>query len=142
MYFAFFVFVILVVFVSSFCAAGGDVDSIINSIKERANVDPGLFVKEMQALPFSAIVRKEEKKQTVGKISSSSLPLVFLHGMGDSCFNRGMKNLAEESGAYFGVYSTCIPTGESWLQDTLNGFIMDMNTNVDTFAEKVFINSH
>ena len=36
-----------------------------------------------------------------------------------------------------GVYSVCIPTGDSWLNDTLNGFIMTMDENVDVFAQKV-----
>ena len=65
------------------------------------------------------------------------LPLVFLHGMGDSCFNRGMSNIASESGKYMGVYSVCVPTGDGRVKDTLNGFLMSMDDNVDTLAAAV-----
>jgi hypothetical protein len=68
---------------------------------------------------------------------SNGLPLVFAHGMGDSCFNSGMKSITKESGEYMGVYSTCIPTGDSWLTDTINGFFMDIYINIYVFAEKI-----
>ena len=60
-----------------------------------------------------------------------------MHGMGDSCFNRGMESITEESGAYLNVYSTCIPTGDTRGEDTMNGFFMSMDDSVDVMAEKV-----
>ena len=53
-----------------------------------------------------------------------------------------MESITEESGDYMGVYSVCIPTGDDKQEDTLNGFFMDMNTNVDVFAEKVKADSN
>jgi len=57
--------------------------------------------------------------------------------MGDSCFNEGMKSLTEASGKYLGVYSVCIPTGDTRVEDTLNGFFQSMDANIDVFAQKV-----
>ena len=57
--------------------------------------------------------------------------------MGDSCFNQGMEDITKESGEYMGVYSVCIPTGDDRESDTMNGFFMNMDDNVDVFAEKV-----
>ena len=35
------------------------------------------------------------------------------------------------------VYSVCIPTGDTRLSDTINGFFLNMDASVDVFAEKV-----
>jgi len=68
---------------------------------------------------------------------SSSLPTVFMHGMGDSCFNPGMKSITEKVGQHLGTYSVCIPTGANLNDDTNNGFFMTMNDNVDVFAAAI-----
>lgn len=78
-----------------------------------------------------------QQKKSMRSVEGQTLPLVFLHGMGDSCFNSGMDSITKESGDYLGVYSVCIPTGETRLEDTINGFLLNMNANVDVFAEKV-----
>ena len=43
---------------------------------------------------------------------NSSLPVVFMHGMGDSCFNSGMNSITEAVATHLGVYGVCIPTGD------------------------------
>eukprot|EP01060_Flectonema_neradi_P037826 TRINITY_DN773_c0_g1_i1.p1 TRINITY_DN773_c0_g1~~TRINITY_DN773_c0_g1_i1.p1 ORF type:complete len:308 (+),score=82.15 TRINITY_DN773_c0_g1_i1:74-997(+) len=73
-----------------------------------------------------------EKNVDVGK-----LPTVLMHGMGDSCFNKGMKSITEAVGNNLGSYSVCIPTGDTHAKDTDNGFFMTMNTNVEVFAAKI-----
>ena len=65
-----------------------------------------------------------------------ALPTVTAHGMGDSCFNAGMKEITTLVGTTLGTYSVCIPTGNR-LTDTTNGFLMTMNENVDVFADKI-----
>lgn len=60
-----------------------------------------------------------------------------MHGMGDSCFNPGMKSITEAVGKHLGTYSVCIPTGADVDSDTNNGFFMTMNDNVDVFAAAV-----
>lgn len=112
-------------------------DDIFAKLGERRN-DPEKFGETLRNSEFAAMSPEMKKTGAKSSVASSdSLPLVFLHGMGDSCFNRGMQSITEEAGEYMGVYSTCIPTGDSRNEDTMNGFFMDMNTNVDVFAEKV-----
>ena len=57
--------------------------------------------------------------------------------MGDSCYNAGMKSVTKSAGDRLGVYSTCIPTGDNVVADTLNGFLMNMDKSVDEFAKRV-----
>lgn len=65
-----------------------------------------------------------------------AFPTVTAHGMGDSCFNSGMKEITELIGTTLGTYAVCVPTGNR-LTDTTNGFLMTMNDNVDVFAAKI-----
>lgn len=97
-------------------------NNLILKIKE----NPENFIKELSESEFAAfaplfnttnLANKKISKTTYGE----GLPLVFLHGMGDSCFNNGMSSLTKDAGDYKGVYSVCIPTGETRLEDTLNG---------------------
>lgn len=60
-----------------------------------------------------------------------------MHGMGDSCFNSGMKQITAMTGEHLGSYSVCIPTGSTQGSDTNNGFFMTMDKNVDVFAEAI-----
>jgi len=60
-----------------------------------------------------------------------------MHGMGDSCFNPGMKSITEKVGEHVGTYSVCIPTGADQSSDSNNGFFMTMNDNVDVFAKAI-----
>merc|ERR1719352_970966 len=54
-----------------------------------------------------------------------SLPTVFAHGMGDSCFNPGMEQITEFIGNQTNTYAVCIPTGPDQGSDTNNGFFHD-----------------
>lgn len=69
-------------------------------------------------------------------VKPSKFPTVTGHGMGDSCFNSGMKEITELIGTQTGQYSVCIPTG-SRITDTTNGFFLNMDKSVDVFAEKI-----
>merc|ERR1712159_755874 len=69
--------------------------------------------------------------------NASQLPVVVAHGMGDSCFNPGMKSVTQAAGNHLGVYSTCIPTGGSQIMDTIDGFLLNMDKSVDAFKKKV-----
>ena len=70
----------------------------------------------------------------IKSLSSGSLPIVTAHGMGDSCFNSGMKSVTRSAGLTVGAYSVCIPTGDSRIKDTINGFLLNMDDSVDVFA--------
>jgi len=70
--------------------------------------------------------------------ATSKLPIVFAHGMGDSCFNSGFQNLVKHTSSLLGnVYSVCIPTGKDKSEDTTNGYFLNMDASVDVFAESV-----
>jgi palmitoyl-protein thioesterase len=70
--------------------------------------------------------------------SSKNLPVVFAHGMGDSCFNSGMQRIgAHTSELLGGVYVTCVPTGDTQSEDTTNGYFLNMDASVDVFASKI-----
>ena len=62
------------------------------------------------------------------------------HGMGDSCFNGGMTEITKDVGTHIGTYSVCVPTGDNWLSDTINGFLLQMDKSVDVFAKKIKAN--
>merc|ERR1719502_1359919 len=71
------------------------------------------------------------------RVASGALPSVTAHGMGDSCFNAGMKQITELVANTTGSYARCIATGGNVLTDTTNGFLMTMNHNVDKFNENI-----
>merc|ERR1711988_1710773 len=54
--------------------------------------------------------------------ANNTFPTVLAHGLGDSCFNGGMKEITKDVGTHIGTYSVCVPTGDTWLSDTINGF--------------------
>jgi len=68
--------------------------------------------------------------------ATNPYPTVTAHGMGDSCFNQGMKDITTIVGNTTGEYAKCIPTGNR-ATDTTNGFFMTMDHNVDRFAENI-----
>ena len=72
----------------------------------------------------------------MGRAAPGAMPTVTAHGMGDSCFNGGMKDITKLIGAKLGTYATCVPTGNR-LTDTTNGFFMTMDKNVDVFAANI-----
>lgn len=70
--------------------------------------------------------------------SQGQLPVVFAHGMGDTCFNAGMQHIvALTSQLLEGVYVVCIPTGSNAVEDTNNGYFLSMQDNVHVFAQAV-----
>jgi hypothetical protein len=95
----------------------------LNQLVERIKLNPAKFVDELSSSEFAALAPVFNATASLKKspTAGEGLPLVFLHGMGDSCFNNGMASLTEDAGNYKGVYSVCIPTGDTRLEDTING---------------------
>lgn len=69
--------------------------------------------------------------------SKAALPIVTAHGMGDSCFNEGMQSITAHIASLTQSYGTCIPTGDTLHEDTINGYLMSMDENIEIFAKKV-----
>eukprot|EP00657_Telonema_sp_P-1_P012742 TRINITY_DN9503_c0_g2_i1.p1 TRINITY_DN9503_c0_g2~~TRINITY_DN9503_c0_g2_i1.p1 ORF type:complete len:299 (+),score=111.04 TRINITY_DN9503_c0_g2_i1:287-1183(+) len=69
--------------------------------------------------------------------STNGIPTVVAHGMGDSCFNAGMKQITTAIGTKTGAYSVCVPTGANRIMDTINGFLKNMDDSIDMFAKAI-----
>ena len=80
--------------------------------------------------------RQEQNEQQL--LVEDQLPVVFAHGMGDSCFNSGMIHIGDHTSELLGgVYVTCVPTGDTKSEDTTNGYFLNMDASVDIFATKI-----
>lgn len=84
----------------------------------RAQADPQSVARELKSSPIAQLARPMQPSAQRG-LANATLPLVVAHGMGDSCFNPGMKSVTKEAGEHLGVYATCIPTGDGEIEDTL-----------------------
>eukprot|EP00527_Entomoneis_sp_CCMP2396_P008806 CAMPEP_0198142724 /NCGR_PEP_ID=MMETSP1443-20131203/5440_1 /TAXON_ID=186043 /ORGANISM="Entomoneis sp., Strain CCMP2396" /LENGTH=372 /DNA_ID=CAMNT_0043805803 /DNA_START=295 /DNA_END=1410 /DNA_ORIENTATION=+ len=93
-----------------------------------------LLRSKQQANTQQRAVNENNKKD-------QQLPIVFAHGMGDSCFNSGMDHITKKTGDMLGVYSVCIPTGKDQAEDTNNGYALNMDASVDVFAAAVLNNT-
>ncbi|GMH65302.1 hypothetical protein TrST_g9549 [Triparma strigata] len=111
----------------------------ICGILDQANDAPEKLADALMNSPISAVAKEMEipAARVLKEGESKALPIVVAHGMGDSCFNSGMKSITKAAGAKVGAYSTCIPTGDSRIKDTINGFLLNMDASVDVFAEGV-----
>jgi len=108
----------------------------LGSMLKRAVTDGEALALELAASPLAQIAPVLEEG-TVNEAATDTLPIVITHGMGDSCFNPGMKSITAAAGTHKGVYSVCVPGGKNQIADTLSGFFVTMNKNVDIFAAKV-----
>ena len=108
----------------------------LSAMVARALSEPETVAKELQTSHIAAIAREIEVPTEVAA-KASAYPIVAAHGMGDSCFNPGMASVAKAAGVKMGVYSVCIPTGSTQSSDTMNGFFMTMDKNVDVFAAAI-----
>ena len=62
-----------------------------------ARDDPETLAEQLAASPLAAVAR-EVAPPTRTKGGANALPIVTAHGMGDSCFNAGMKSVTEAAG--------------------------------------------
>lgn len=122
-------------------AAGGATKSQslppkLAALLARAEADPESVARDLKSSPLAQLAAPLQPSARRVAVNAT-LPLVVAHGMGDSCFNPGMKSVTKEAGSHLGVYSTCIPTGDGEIEDTLAGFLLNMDKSVDKFAEGV-----
>jgi palmitoyl-protein thioesterase len=81
---------------------------------------------------------EREHSQQQQQQDEDQLPVVFAHGMGDSCFNSGMIGIGNHASDLLkGAYVVCIPTGDTHTEDTTNGYFLSMDKSVDVFASKI-----
>jgi len=101
-----------------------------------ARDDPAALAEQLAASPLATIAR-EVSMPTHTKAGANALPIVTAHGMGDSCFNAGMKSVTAAAGKRVGAYAVCVPTADNRVGDTIDGFLKNMDRSVDAFAERV-----
>jgi len=112
-----------------------EVPPTYQSVQDLALSTPEDVATWIAESPLAAIA--PEIDEPAGKSGGSYLPTVVAHGMGDSCFNRGMKSITKAIGTQTGEYSVCIGTGNNRISDTINGFLKNMDSSVDFFADKI-----
>jgi len=108
----------------------------LHAFMTRAKEQPEIVAAELKA-SFPELIVPEMESMPRSPTANASLPMVVAHGMGDSCFNPGMKSITKAAGDRLGVYSVCIPTGNNLITDTINGYLMNMDRSVDEFAKRV-----
>jgi len=109
---------------------------LLSKLLKRAELEPKVFATELRNSPFAAIL-PVFPIGSPNSLSTDALPTVMAHGMGDSCFNPGMKSITTAVGNHIGSYSVCVPTGNNSIMDTINGFIMNMDKSVEVFTNKI-----
>ena len=114
----------LAVGASAFAPAELDLAELSNvapslaAMVSRAALEPEALAEELRTSPVAQIAPSFSSFTPAGA-KNASLPIVVAHGMGDSCFNPGMKSITKAAGERLGVYSTCIPTAGSQILDTM-----------------------
>ena len=91
----------------------------LHDVVKRAITEPAALAEELRTSPLAAIA--PTFSMPAAGLNNATLPIVVAHGMGDSCFNPGMKSITQAAGARLSVYATCIPTGNNRIFDTING---------------------
>lgn len=116
-------------------AAPSGLPTKLAAFMSRAEADPTGVAKQLREEFAATVATPIGKSPNIA--GNLTLPIVVTHGMGDSCFNPGMKSITKASGEHGGVYATCVPTGKNDIEDTINGFLLNMDKSVDVFAATV-----
>ena len=88
----------------------------LHAFMTRAKEQPEIVAAELKA-SFPELIVPEMESMPRSPTANASLPMVVAHGMGDSCFNPGMKSITKAAGDRLGVYSVCIPTGNNLITE-------------------------
>merc|ERR1712188_100763 len=114
-------------------------DAWIHQLLHLERTDPATLAEEIRNSPYAAIapVMDEAALAALPVSSTNVIPTVVAHGMGDSCFNPGMKSITQAIGQKTGAYSVCVPTGKTQMTDTINGFLKNMDDSIDVFAKTI-----
>lgn len=126
---------VLVAEAAAFSASLETVFPTFNELLDLKDSDPELLASYIATSPLAAIAGNFTVP--AANVEADGTPIVVAHGMGDSCFNPGMKSITQAAGNHMGSYSVCIPTGDTQITDTINGFLMSMDKSVEVFAKKV-----
>jgi len=118
-------------------ASSSGVPPTLQEFVDLAISDPEAAVAAIREMDFPMVQEIAMPTLEAVAASGNGLPTVVGHGMGDSCFNRGMKSITKGIANKTGTYATCIPTGGNVLSDTINGFLKTMDNSIDYWNEKI-----
>jgi palmitoyl-protein thioesterase len=116
--------------------AESELPPTLQLIVDMATDSPDDAAKLISESPVAAIAPVIAAPEESGN-ADAYLHTVVAHGMGDSCFNRGMKSITKGVGQKTGQYSTCIGTAGNRITDTIDGFLKNMDKSIDYFADKI-----
>lgn len=116
-------------------AVADEIPPTLKYLQDLAESNPEEAAKLFSESPMAAIAPEVDMPSQAA--AGTYLPTVVAHGMGDSCFNSGMKSITKGIGSTTSSYSTCIGTGNNRISDTINGFLKNMDASVEFFAEKI-----
>eukprot|EP00924_Labyrinthula_sp_SR-Ha-C_P007569 snap_masked-scaffold_42-processed-gene-0.9-mRNA-1 protein AED:0.04 eAED:0.07 QI:0/-1/0/1/-1/1/1/0/323 len=69
---------------------------------------------------------------------STPIPVIISHGMGDSCFNPGIKSLSKAVSSWLSNAEVlCVPLGDSLTDDALHSFSLTMTEQVEVYANRL-----
>lgn len=108
----------------------------LDLFQQLAQLSPEDAAQLIRESPLAAIAPQVEIPE-VGARAGSAFPTVVGHGMGDSCFNPGMKSITKAIGTRTGSYSVCYGTANNVIMDTIDGFLKNMDASIDFFAAKI-----
>jgi palmitoyl-protein thioesterase len=108
-------------------------DGLLRMAEENEEV----FAAALRTSSFAALAPPVAIEPSMGTIMGDAPPTVTAHGMGDSCFNAGFKQLTQGIATHTGSYAVCIPTGDTQAKDTNNGFFLSMENSLKVFAAKI-----
>eukprot|EP01060_Flectonema_neradi_P008549 TRINITY_DN160_c2_g2_i1.p1 TRINITY_DN160_c2_g2~~TRINITY_DN160_c2_g2_i1.p1 ORF type:complete len:357 (+),score=95.33 TRINITY_DN160_c2_g2_i1:43-1071(+) len=118
------------------CATSIMGNNTLNEMEKLLSMPRSDLAKLLRESPLAAIAPTFDDDTVFGG-KAGTLPTVLAHGMGDSCFNPGMRSITRAVSKHLGTYAVCPKIGDTWEEDEIDGFLMTMNENVDIFAQKV-----
>eukprot|EP01038_Epipyxis_sp_PR26KG_P006858 gene6858-9392_t len=120
-------------------SAGIRVKILEEMLKNLIGLDPEVAVRNLENEGIAKIIKVKDVNTKVNVKATNALPVVQMHGMGDFAKDPfGMVPLARSISAYLGgAYVLNVQIGVNSIADILNGFIMNLDDQVDYFAKVV-----
>merc|ERR1711939_134209 len=72
----------------------------LDAVRRMVEADPDSFAAALRESSFAALAPRIEPSTAAMSPRADALPVVTAHGMGDSCFNAGFKQLTQGVGTH------------------------------------------
>ena len=100
---------------------------------------PSKMIQSLFLILCSILLSCEAEIDAQSGTGNVPVPVVIWHGMGDNCCNPWSMGFIKEfiEKHVPGVYVHSLEIGSSVVQDTENGFFMDVNEQIDLVCQKI-----